>query len=296
MRKIGVLVVIVSIAASASAQRHVVEDIQRVERPHGAPRTIGELVERVRASQAGRVRANVISVDWTTDSFIIPVAGNAAGANNTYFRSDVSFNNDRLADQRITVGWLAQGVNSCAEPLQYFVLGSNSITLSDDFVAQKLGKTGIGAILVVSVTANGSYDDDGEIDGVSRIWTPQPGTGGTVSQNFAAIDVRDSLSSIPATLMGLKQNSQFRANVGVANLDNVAAHTWRFRSIATGVTTTISVPPCSMALTAAANGSASNSGNVAFTVTGDTGGYWWTGFGSSTDNVTGDGWVSRAIQ
>jgi hypothetical protein len=51
-----------------------------------------------------------------------------------------------------------------------------------------------------------------------------------------------------------------------------------------------------MAQTSAAAASGSASGNLAFTVQSDGFGFYWSGFGSSTDNVTGDGWVSRAIQ
>ena len=278
------------VSSSVHAQQQVLESLERIERPPHAPATIGELAARLHA-----VRASVIAVDWSTDSFVIPVAGNAAGSGGTYFRSDVVFNNDRLQSQPIAIGWMAQGQNNCSARLEYFVLSSNSITVADDFVGVQLGKTGLGAVLVTSVTSNGAYDDDGEIDGYSRIWTRQPGSTGTVSQNFTAISVTDSIGSLPATLMGLKQSAAFRTNVGVVNFDT-AAHTWTFRSIFNGTTTSVTVPPCSMTLTAAANGSASGSGNVAFTVRSDGFGFWWSGFGSSTDNVTGDGWVARAIQ
>jgi hypothetical protein len=274
------------------AQLQVNESLQAIPRPENAPATIGALLERLQ-SRAG---ASVISVEWSKDSFIIPVAGNTAGGGGTYFRSDVVFNNDRLVDQRIAVGWMRQGANSCADALLYFNLSANSITFADNFVGQSLGKNGLGGVLVLAVTATGALDDNGEIDGYSRIWTPQPGSAGTVSQNFTSIDVQDSLGSLPATLMGLKQNAQFRTNVGVVNLDTAASHSWTFTSIATGAVTSMTVPPCSMNLTGAASGSASPSGNVAFTVRSNASGFWWSGFGSSTDNVTGDGWVSRAIQ
>jgi len=291
--QVWVLAAAMTVAATeAVAQIRANETIEVAARPAGAPATIGELLERVRSE----VRSSVISVEWTKEAFIIPVAGNTAGGGGTYFRSDVVFNNDRLQDQRIAVGWLRQGNNSCADALQYFNLSANSITFADDFVGQNLGKTGLGAILVLAVTANGSLDDDGRIDGYSRIWTPQPGSAGTVSQNFTAIDVQDSIGSVEATLMGLKQNAQFRTNVGIVNMDTAAAHTWTFRSIFNGQVTTVSVPACSMMLTGATANSASPSGNVAFSVKSDGFGFYWSGFGSSTDNTTGDGWVSRAIQ
>jgi hypothetical protein len=281
------------IVNSVSAQQQFREDMVPAVIASDTPVTLGDLLQRMRSSG---VKSSVIAVDWTTESFIIPVAGNAAGSGGTYFRSDVVFNNDRLQDQRIAVGWFAQGQNNCSAALQYFNLSANSITVADDFVGQHLGKSGVGALLVVAVTANGSVDTNGEIDGYSRIWTPQPGSTGTVSQNFTAIDVNDSLGSLPATLMGLKQSTQFRTNVGIVNMDNAAAHGWTFTSIFNGRTTSLTVQPCSMLQTSATTGSASTTGNVAFTVKSDGFGFYWSGFGSSTDNVTGDGWVSRAIQ
>ena len=286
------VVIVLSLGSAALAQVHVTETIEAAARPANAPATIGELVERLQS----RREASVISVEWAKDSFVIPVAGNAPGGGGTYFKSDVVFNNNRLAAQRIAVGWFAQGVNSCSSALTYFNLAANSVTIADDFVGQSLGKTGLGGLLVVAVTSGGALDDNGEIDGYSRIWTPQPGSSGTTSQNFTAIDLQDSLGSLPATLMGLKQSNQYRTNVGIVNLDNAAAHTWTFTSIFNGKVTNVSVQPCSMILTGAAAGSASPSGNLAFTVKSDGFGFWWSGFGSSTDNTTGDGWVSRAIQ
>jgi len=276
----------------ASAQKITMETMERAERPPGAPTTIGELAKRLRAP----IHDTVVAIDYATDSFVIPVAGNSPGSLGTYFRSDVVFNNDRQQSQRIAIGWLAQGQNNCSAALEYFTLSSNSITVADDFVGQTLGRTGIGAVLVSAVTSNGAFDDDGEIDGYSRIWTRQPNSNGTVSQNFTAISVTDSIGSLPATLMGLKQNSSYRTNVGIVNFDT-AAHVWTFRSIFNhNVATSVSVQPCSMSLVSAAAGSGSASGNTAFTVTSDGFGFWWSGFGSSTDNITGDGWVSRAIQ
>ena len=282
-------------STSVFAEKQVREELRPAVRPASAPATVGELLTRL---QSREPRANVIELEISTDSFIIPVAGNTAGSGGTYFRSDVMFNNDRLADQTIGIGWLAQGQNNCSAPLQYFTLDSNSVTLAEDFVNRTLGKQGLGGVLVIGVDSVGALDDDAEIDGYSRIWTPQPGSpSGTTSQNFTAISVLDSVGSIPATLMGLKQNAQFRTNIGVVNMDDTSAHTWTFRSIFTGTVTSVTVPACSMMLIgAAANSGSATTGSVAFTVKTNDSGFWWSGFGSSTDNTTGDGWVSRAIQ
>lgn len=283
----------VLLAPWLNAQIFYTEQLQQADRPANAPATVGEMLDLIPRQSRGP-RTNVISEEAAKESFVIPVAGNAAGSNGTYFRSDVVFNNDRSTTQKIAVGWMAAGRNSCSEPLVYFELSPKSVTNADDFVGSSLRKSGLGALLVVAVLSNGSVDEDGEIDGYSRIWTPQPGTPGTVSQNFTAVDVQDSIGALTATLMGLKQSSQYRTNVGVVNFDSVV-HTWTFTSLATGAKTTLTVQPCSVTQVPAISGSASG-GNVAFSVRADASGFWWSGFGSSTDNYTGDGWVSRAIQ
>jgi hypothetical protein len=280
-----------TVTLAAYGQKQVRETLEPAVRPASAPSTIGGMIERMH-----KVKASVVALDWTTSSFIIPVAGNTPGSGGTYFRSDVVFRNDRSTSQRIAVGWLAQGQNNCSQPVQYFTLTANSITAIDDFVNHQINKSGLGGLLVLAVTATGDADDDGEIDGYSRIWTPQPGSSGSVSQNFTAIDVNDSLGSLPATLMGLKQNSQFRTNVGIVNLDTSAGHTWTFTSDFTGAVTSLFVQPCSVGQIGAVAGSGSALGNASFTVKSDGFGFYWSGFGSSSDNVTGDGWVSRAIQ
>jgi hypothetical protein len=282
----------VAFSLSVGAQPvQMVTQLERIERPELAPRTIEEAVARSR-----QVRAQVIAIDLHDSEFIIPIAGNAAGGNGTYFRSDVVIANYRGAAQRIGVAWLQSGQNNVGAPLVYFNLPANTIVAQDDFVGAALGKSGLGAVAVYGVTAAGLNDDDASLDGFSRIWTLQPGSAGSVSQTFDAISTTDSIGSVTAYVVGLKQSGDFRSNVGIVNLDT-AAHNWTVRSIATGASSTINVPAMSVVQTAIANGSGSgSSGQTALTLNSDGFGFWWTAYGSSTDNRTGDGWVARAKQ
>jgi hypothetical protein len=241
------------------------------------------------------VRASVIALDDAADAFLIPIAGSTPGANGTFFKSDLVFDNDRSTAQTIAVGWLAQGVDSGHSGLTYFSLNANTITTADDFVATGLGKSGLGAIIVFAVDANRANDSSGRVNGFSRIWTRQPGSTGTVSQSFPAISVTDSIGSLVATIIGLKQSTQYRTNVGIVNLDTVA-HTWTLRAVATGATFTITVPAYSVVQAPLAANSATTAGNVAVAMKSDGFGFWWSAYGSTVDNVTGDGWVARAIQ
>ncbi|HSY52034.1 MAG TPA: hypothetical protein VLC46_24740 [Thermoanaerobaculia bacterium] len=237
----------------------------------------------------------MISVEAPSSSLLIPAAGNLAGGNGTYFRSDVTLANYRTSDQRVAIGWLQAGQDNTHQGVQYFTLPAQTTTAVQDFVNVSLNKTGLGAIVVIAVDSQGNTDSSGNIDGYSRIWTPQPGSAGTVSQNFTSISLQDSIGSLTAHALGLRQDSGFRVGAGVVNLDTVQ-HSWTIKSIATGATTTITVPPYSVVQTTLPNGFGSPAGNVSLNFNADGSGFWWSGFASSTDNVTGDGWVSRATQ
>jgi len=280
------------VAATAGAQiLHEETGFTRIERPAGAPATVHEAVQNLRS----RVHANVINLDSHSSSFVIPIAGNAQGNGGTYFRSDFTIANYRSSAQRISVSWLAQGQNNANSPVTYFNLPANTTVAQDDFVGISLGKTGLGGVAVIGVDSNGNSDDNAQLDGFSRIWTPQPGSAGSVSQNFDAVSLTDSIGSITAYIVGLKQSSAFRSNIGVVNLDS-SAHSWTARSLYTGVATTLTVQPYSVTQTGLAAGSGSSGGNLSVSLNSDGFGFFWTAYASSTDNVTGDGWVARAKQ
>src|ERR1043166_4214509 len=106
-------------AVSAFAAEGV---ITRIATPEGAPRTVAEAVQNLRATgtrtahvvkaphllKAG-VRANVIEYETADSAFLIPAAGSVAGSNNTFFRSDITIGNFNDTPQNIGVGFLVQG-------------------------------------------------------------------------------------------------------------------------------------------------------------------------------------------
>jgi hypothetical protein len=258
--------------------------------PPSAPRDVAELTRTLRSP-----RAEVVQIEGDDEALLIPVAGNAPGGNGTFFRTDVTFSNNRSVSQSIGIGWLAQGVDNRSSGIDYFTIPANTFIAVDDFVGGTLHKTGLGAIVVIAVNASGSPDTAAQINAFSRIWTNQPGSAGTVSQTMPSVSLTDSIGSLVADLPGLKQSSQFRSNLGIVNLDT-ASHTWTARSAATGATTTLTVLPYSMVQVPIVAGSASSSGNVSLTLKSDGFGFWWSAYGTSVDNLTGDGWVSRATQ
>ena len=265
--------------------------------PAGAPKTVAELFERlhpmVRSQSIGR--PNVITSDGHAAAFLIPISGNLQGAGGTFFKSDLFVGNYNSTDQRIGISYLQANVPNSGNPIAFFSVPANGATVFLDVVGQTLGKSGLGAIVVAGVDSFGNPDSSADIDGFSRIWTPQPGSSGTVSQNFEAISVNDSLGSFEASILGLRQNTAFRSNIGIVNLDT-QQHTWTIRAV-TGASQQITVPAYSVVQTGLVAGSGSSqSGSVLLTLNSDGFGFWWSAYGTSNDNVTGDGWVSRAKQ
>jgi hypothetical protein len=287
--------------------------LTRIATPEGAPQTVAEAVQRLRdrhtglkvtthsvksARRPGRIRPNVIEYETADNAFLIPAAGNLQGNNGTFFRSDVTFGNFNGVTQNIGVGWLQTGKDNSASPLTFFTIPANSIVAINDFVGTTLKTSGLGALLIIAFDATGkNSDSEAFIDGFSRIWTPQPGSSGTVSQSFPAVSLFDSVDDSTAFALGLRQDASYRTNVGVVNLDTVV-HTWTITSLNTNATMTLPVQPFSLSQTGVPASFAGSSGNLSLTydVPAAADSFVWSAYASSVDNVTGDGWVSRATQ
>ena len=251
------------------------------------------------ARRPGRIRPNVIESETADSAFLIPAAGNLQGSNGTFFRSDVTFGNFNAVTQNIGVGWLQTGKDNSTSPLTFFTIPANSIVAINDFVGTTLKTSGLGALLIIAFDATGkNADSEAFIDGFSRIWTPQAGSSsGTVSQSFPAVSLFDSVDDSTAFALGLRQDASYRTNVGVVNLDSVV-HTWTITSINTKSTMTLQVLPFSLSQTGVPASFAGSGGNLSLTydVPAGVDSFTWSAYASSVDNVTGDGWVSRATQ
>ena len=253
--------------------------------------TVADMMRSIRLQrqQQGKIGPNVISVDSEASSFLIPAAGSVGGANGTYFRSDVTLANRRSTAQIIQVGWIARGVNNASAPTQRFSINPNTTTFENDFVNRILGKSGLGSILVLAVDSAGNADSGALIDGFSRIWTPQPGSSGTVSQEFSSVDVKDSLADSYG--YGLRQDASYRTNVGLVNLyDTPQTFTINVVGFTTNTSFTQTVQPYSMEQVPLPAG---NYGDLYIRVASGPNLNWWSAYGTSVDNITGDGWVSH---
>jgi hypothetical protein len=260
--------------------------------------TVRDLLTALRLSREARpaaktVTPNIVSVDWTKEAFIIPVAGNLQGGNGTFFKSDITLANRRSVPQVISIGFLRRGLNNGSAAVQNFTLPANFTDIERDFVGTVLNTTGLGTLLIVARTMTGAgapIDTNAQIDGFSRIWTPQPGAVGTVSQAFESIDLEDSLSTSYG--YGLRQDAGFRTNVGLVNLyDTPNTFTVDVVGVSGQTSFQQTVQPYSMEQPSLPGGVF---GDLYIKVTSSsTNLNWWSAYGTSVDNVTGDGWVSH---
>jgi len=260
----------------------------------GSRTTVGDLVAKLTRSRSG-ARTKVVNVDTTNSAFLFPSAGSVQGAGGTFFKSDGMIVNHRNASQRVTMGWIAAGVNNSNRPVVPFQLDAVTPYTLEDFVTTALNESGLGAVLVSSTLASGGADSNGLLDGFSRIWTHQPGAQGTVSLAFPSVSVFDSFGNAFAYAIGLRHDPDFRTNVGIVNLDS-QPHTWTVSvNGQTGLMTsfTVTVEGISMKQVPIPTG---DYGILLIALTPNVNGFWWSAYAASVDNITGDGWVAHAAQ
>lgn len=264
----------------------------------GVPeRVFGQLKAR-RAAHSG-VHASVITDSVSARALVIPAAGSLAGGGGTFFRSDVTLVNYRSTAQQVIAGLWASGTTNNFDIANYKILTlqPNSFVTVQDFVVNALGKSNVLGSIVVVPYNGADLDPFGAIDGFSRIYTKQPGSNGTVSQPFDAVDPDTFSTPVidEAISLGLRQDADFRTNFGIVNVDDTD-RIFKVTFIGEKLTTTLTVTVkafgmIQQAIPAGDYGALqivyqlTNAGSDFVT---------WIGYASSTDNITGDGWVSLA--
>lgn len=247
-------------------------------------------------ARAAKVTPSAIVDNKSSRAIVFPAAGNASGANGTYFRSDVTLVNLNDAEQDIIVWWFPNGNPGGAVSFEGTLDSGPPFTFVD-FVGQELELSGVGAILVFPVDSTGELDPDGALDGYSRIWSPAPaGSAGTFSQPFPAVDFDHLVGEYDALILGVRQDTGFRTNYGIVNMSGVDLPfaITIFNNAGTVVSEfTVTVRVGEMILRSLPAGNFGNMSilvSVADDIPGDS--FEWTTFASSTDNFNGDGWVS----
>lgn len=244
--------------------------------------------------------ADLIVPQQAAGRILVPAAGNGAGANGTFFRSDIQIANLRDAPQRVLMYWLPLGSSGLAIAPRALDLAANRGFVSENFVANVMAQTGLGSIVFEGVNANNQFDPNARLHVTSRIWTPRPDGGdGTMSQTFPSIILPGSAAR-SKTIFGMRHSTEFRLNVGVSNPSPIAQ---RFRVTARIATTTVdetdvyevTVAPFSMdqrqitglTRTGVAQVLIENitEGSVAD----------WQAWASTVDNHSGDAWSQMAF-
>lgn len=229
----------------------------------------------------------------------MPVAGNAAGSNGTFFRTDLNLINLRSTPQRVLIFWLPQGTTGSTAPMATLEIPAQQGISSENFVSEILGRSGLGAIEFVGVNADNSFDQSAALHVTSRIWTPRPDGGvGTMSQTFPAVVAGSQGIDIVKAVFGQRRGPQYRLNVGAMN---PSSSTERFRVTVTvsgsGGTDSVALEfdvPARAIQQVLVPGT--SSGNVQVLIEDIGGGAGdWQGWASSIDNQSGDAWSQIAV-
>lgn len=244
------------------------------------------------------VGSDAIIINRSARALVIPAAGSAAGANGTFFRTDLTIANWNDEAQIIAVFWVPNGNPDGFDGVGVIVPAGPPSTV-EDFVGTILEKTGVGSLILIPVVGQGEVelDEDAAIDAFSRIWTPQPNSTGTVSQPFPGVEPDFMTGEYEAMILGLRQDEGYRTNYGILNLSDVplpfVVTVFPEENPGAWVETNVTLQPMSMIQTsipAGAHGLLTLAVNVDADIDGDD--FTWVTWASSTDNKTGDGWVS----
>lgn len=289
---LALLVTLPLVAAPKKARNYKDGSKAEVRQLPSDPGRLSSIMSDYKAYREG-VGASGIGDMRSMRLLLFPAAGNARGAGGEFFRSDVtlvSYNPDD--HQHVAAIWLQNGVNTDDPPAVELTLEPDTYYTFTDFVGTVLGRQNqLGSILIVPVDDDGAIDfANVAIDGYSRIWTNQPNATGTVAQPFEAVDPFSFYVFETASVMGLRHDTQYRSNYGLVNIDDVP-HTFTVFFLGENAQNSlqITVPAGGMIHQAIPAG---NYGPLVIEVEVDDPEAPWIAYGTSNDNITGDGWVS----
>lgn len=227
---------------------------------------------------------------------LIPVAGNTPGSNGTFFRSDINIINFRSVEQRIRLRWLPQGRSGLDLAPREMVLPASAGFFAEDFVSTVMEQTGLGAIQIVAIRSDGQPDVEARLYATSRIWTPHPTAGGTMSQTFPTLPMVSRSDAPPKWIYGVRRDERYRLNIGIVNTSGVkqtfSVQTGGAGSNPGGEFVPIDVEPFSVSQV---NVTGSATGSFQIVVRSNSGSALWEAWASSIDNVTGDAWSMIAF-
>lgn len=230
----------------------------------------------------------------------VPIAGNTAGANGTFFRSDINVVNLRGTSQLVDLYWMPFAAPGSPAPIGRLEIPAQRGVSSEDFVDDVLRQAGLGGIEFVGVNANGTFDSSALLHVTSRVWTPRPDGGeGTMSQTLPALVAGGQAFASTKVVFGMRRSAQYRLNAGVMNPTSA---TVRFRitaaiSSATGVDTQVLEfdVPARAIRQEVVPGTSAGIAQILIEVLTPGGAGDWQGWASSIDNQSGDAWSQIAV-
>jgi hypothetical protein len=289
---LGCIVIAVPLLAAGPAAPAALHAL-RFEAPMMLPpvaTTYGDLVQNgIVASGRGPLRPNPnVVLEGPESVFVFPIVGSTAGSGGTFFRSETLIINRGNHSQNIYLFYfpVGGGAANCNRPAIPMRMDAQTMYLWVDFVAEVFKTSGLGAVIVMGVNSAGQPDSTAFIDGNSRIWTPEPGTLGTASQNFPSMSLQ-----VPAggqSAFGVRGDEAYRVNWGIFNYD-VVPRTFDitvngFRNMGQFAVT---IDACSLIQQAVPGGPY---GSLELIMVPRDGRGNFYSYGSSVDNVTGDSW------
>src|SRR5687768_6760283 len=95
--------------------------------------------------------------------YLLPGAGNHAGGNGTFFKSDVSIFNPREDNQRVLARWLPAGRPADGAAPAMLVIPAFDTYIVEDFVEVVLNRHELGAVLFTAIRENGEPDPNARL-------------------------------------------------------------------------------------------------------------------------------------
>lgn len=240
-----------------------------------------------------------------TNRLVIPAAGDVPGANGTHFRSDIAITNLRNVDQMVMFVWMPRPGTGNPVSGRGILIPAHGVIQSDNFVREYLGETGLGALEIRAIgsASDTSIDAAGRLHATSRIWTPQPGSTGTVSQSLPALPLQ-SIVHENIRFIGHRTGPQFRTNVGIVNLLDDITQTYTVTvtgsvQVFEPLVFFVEVPPQSMQqvpIDWPADPKLVVDVQVLPQPNGGGTGTLWTAYLSTVDNITGDSWSTLGVE
>jgi len=228
-----------------------------------------------------------LALDSVPNSYLIPSAARAPGANGAFYTTDLAVANPSDVDAALTIRFLGHDADGRNGPSRAFTLASRRAVTYADVLGSVFGlERDFGALQVTSSSADLR---------IQALTTTPLGSGGSVGQAVPAFDAsRLATAGKSAVLVGLREDPAFRTNLVLANATEIAASV-ALRLVGPDGSAlgagSLDLPPLGMTQVTSvvtALGAPSGTANAYVVVTVTTPGAAVAAYASVTDNATND--------